>query len=150
MHLVDVENLLGGTTFGEAEVAATAAVYAEVAAVGGADLVIVSSSHQTAVATWFGWGPARRVVRSGPNGADLALIEIIETESLAVRFERVVIASGDGIFSHPAAQLQAHGVAVTVVSRRDSLSRELKLAVRDVRFIDLVPELEPAIAARVA
>jgi len=90
------------------------------------------------------------VVRSGPDGADLALVEIVEMEDVAVRFDRIVIASGDGIFAHPAAQLQASGVAVTVVSRPDALSRQLKLAARDIRYLDLMPKLGPAVARRMA
>jgi hypothetical protein len=149
-HLVDVENLLGGTSFTEVDVAVTAAVYHAVAGVAASDMVVVSSSHHTALATWFGWENARRVVRSGPDGADLALLNILETENVAVRFDRVVIASGDGIFARLAAQLQAQGVVVTIVSRPDSLSRELAFAVRDVRYFDPVPPSHPAVALRAA
>jgi hypothetical protein len=127
---------VGGPPFGEAVVAAAAGAYRPLAGVGGADLVVVSSSHHTAKATWFGWGNARRVVRSGPDGADLALIEIIEKEDVVARFGRIVIASGDQIFAGPAAALQAAGVAVTVVSRPELLSRRLRFAVRDVRYLD--------------
>lgn len=150
LHAVDVENLLGGTSFTEGEVATIAAAYRVVAGVASGDLVVVSSSYHTAAPTWFGWGNARRVVRSGPSGADLALLDVLETENVSVRFDRVVIASGDGIFALPAAQLQAQGVAVTIVCRRCSLSRELAFAARDVRYIDPVPQLPPAVALRVA
>lgn len=149
-HLVDVENLLGGTSFTEDDVAVTAAAYLVVAGVAASDLIVVSSSHHTALATWFGWENARRVVRSGPDGADLALLNVLETENVAVRFDRVVIASGDGIFARPAAQLQAQGVTVTIVSRPGSLSRELAFAVRDVRYLDPVPPSRPAVALRAA
>jgi hypothetical protein len=88
---------------------------------------------------WFGWGEARRVVRSGRDGADLALVQIVDTENVASRFERVVIGSGDGIFAEPAARLQSLGASVTVVSRRESLSRELSFAVRDVRILEPLP-----------
>lgn len=150
LHLVDIENLLGGTSFGETDAVIAAASYDVVADVGPTDLVVVSSSHHTAPAAWFGWGKARHVVRSGPDGADLALIEIIDTENVAVRFDRVVIASGDKIFAQPAAQLQAAGAAVTVVSRRDSLSRQLRFATRDLRYLDLMPALGPVASRKVA
>jgi hypothetical protein len=88
---------------------------------------------------WFGWGEARRVVRSGRDGADLTLIQIVDTENVAARFGRVVIGSGDRIFAEPAARLQSLGASVTVVSRRESLSRELRFAVRDVRFLESLP-----------
>jgi hypothetical protein len=143
LHLVDVENLLGGANFDEREAAAAAAAYGPVADLGETDLVVVASSHHAASATWFGWRNARRVVQSGPDGADRALIKIIETENIPARFERVVIASGDQIFAEPAARLQTLGVTVTVVSRPESLSRHLRFAVRDVRYLRLLPNLGP-------
>lgn len=79
---------------------------------------------------------ARRLVRSGENGADLALLQVLEQESVAERYDRVVLGSGDGIFAYAAAGLQAVGVDVTVVSRSDALSRRLGFAVRDVRSMD--------------
>lgn len=148
LHLVDVENLLGGTDFTELDVGATAARYCQIAGVGADDLVVVASSHHTALPVWFGWGEARRLVRSGPDGADLALLDVVRHEDVAVRFQRVVIGSGDGIFAFGAAALQRDGVGVTVVSRREFLSRQLRLAVRDVRFLS--PQLEPAIAGAAA
>src|SRR5829696_6714290 len=146
LHLVDVENLIGGTAYAELDVAITAAAYASVASVGATDLVVVASSHRTAAATWFGWGPARRVVRSGADGADLALIEIIDTEDVAARFDRVVIGSGDKIFADPSARLQLMGVTVTAVSRASALSRQLRLASRDVRYFEILPHVAPELA----
>jgi hypothetical protein len=150
LHLIDVENLLGGTSFSVIDVTLLAAAYGPVASVGPNDFVIISSSHYTAPATWFGWGRARRVVRSGPNGADLALIDVIETENVATRFARIVIGSGDKIFAESAAQLQTHGVHLTVVSRPESLSHQLRLAARDIRYLELMPELGPAALRKLA
>jgi hypothetical protein len=62
----------------------------------------------------------------------------------------VVIASGDGIFAQPAARLQRLGVELTVVSRPDALSRQLRLAVRDVRYLNVLPDLTPALAKAAA
>jgi hypothetical protein len=149
LHLIDVENLLGGTAFTEADVAAVRLAYTAVAGVVEGDFEIVGSSHFTAPAVWFGWGNARRVVRSGRDGADLALIEILETENVSARFGRVVIASGDQIFAEHAARLHRQGVRVTVVTRRDSLSSQLKLATRDQRFLDPEPEIAADLAARI-
>src|SRR4051812_22281292 len=77
LHLVDVENLLGGPWFTVGEVTAISLAYARTAGVAAGDLVVVASSHHTALAVWFGWGDARRLVRSGPDGADLALLDVI-------------------------------------------------------------------------
>jgi hypothetical protein len=151
LHLVDVENLAGGTTFREVDVAVIAAAYEPVASIGANDLVVVASSHFTAVQTWFGWGGGvRRLVRSGPDGADLALIEVLETEGVATRFDRVVIASGDRIFAEPAALLQVQYVDVTVVTRADALSNQVRLAVRDIRFLNVLPQLAADLGQRAA
>jgi hypothetical protein len=87
-------------------------------------------------------------VRSGPNGADLALLEVLEREEVEGRSSRVVIGSGDGIFAEAAARLQAGGVDVTVVTRAQSLSRRLRLAALNVRFIDDLPAEGATIAIR--
>ena len=61
------------------------------------------------------------MVRSGVDGADRALLSVVENEGIAVRFEGVVIASGDGIFAEAAALFAGCGLSVTVVSRERAL-----------------------------
>jgi len=78
--------------------------------------------------------------RSGPDGADLALLDVLRHENVATRFTQVAIGSGDHLFAEEAARLAAQGVWVTVVSRQRSLSRQLALAVREVIFLDAVAE----------
>jgi hypothetical protein len=137
LHLVDIENLVGCPTLGCTAVAHVAAKYAEVAGVAPYDHVVVASSHHGAPGAWFGWPGARRLVRSGCDGADLALLEVLESEDPLARFDRVAVGSGDGIFAEPAARLQVAGCEVTVVSRPSALSRRLQLAAKDVRFLEL-------------
>jgi hypothetical protein len=137
IHLVDPENLVGGPRFTAAEARLTHRGYVSIAPAGPVDMTILATSHFAAASAWLAWPrAARRLVRSGADGADLALLHVIEHEDLHGRFDRVVIGSGDGIFAMPAARLQELGCQVTVVSRRDALSRQLRFAVRDVRFID--------------
>jgi len=139
LHLIDVENLLAGPSFSRVASAVGRVAYEAVAPCGAMNQVVIATSHHAAAEAWFAWPPsARRLVRSGPTGADSALIEVVATEQLERRFDRVVIGSGDGIFAFPAARLQAAGVVVTVVTRRECLSRALRLAVRDIRFITAV------------
>ena len=61
----------------------------------------------------------------------------MQHENVAARFTHVVIGSGDGVFSQAAANLAARDVRVTVVSRRDSLSRALAGVAGDVRYLDV-------------
>lgn len=140
LHLVDAENLAGSASVTPVEAAAVEHAFVSVASVGTLDQVVVATSHHAAIATWFAWPQtARRLIQSGPDGADLALLAVIDHERIADRFCRVTIGSGDGIFAPAAALLQSMGCEVTVVTRRDALSRQLQLAVCDVRFIDLPP-----------
>jgi hypothetical protein len=137
LHLVDIENLVGCPTLGCAAVAHVAAKYAAVAGVAPNDHVVVASSHHGAPGAWFGWPGARRLLRSGCDGADLALLKVLESENPLARFGRIAVGSGDGIFAEPAARLQAAGCKVTVVSRPGALSRQLRLAALDVRFLEV-------------
>jgi hypothetical protein len=139
IHLVDVENLVGSSAVSRAEVAEICHAYGGVANVAPADLVVVASGACAAEATWYGWPSARRLLRRGVDGADRALLDVIDNEQLEMRFTRVVVASGDGIFARPCALLQERGCAVTVVTRPGALSGQLRLAVRDVRYIQAIP-----------
>ena len=87
-----------------------------------------------------GW---RYLARDGQDGADLALLEVLEGERLSERFDRVVIASGDHIFAPAVARLTRQGVHVTVVAHRDALAASLRLAAHEVRWINHNPH-EPA------
>lgn len=53
----------------------------------------------------------RILVRDGRDGADEALIDMVDVEHLAKRFERLVIASGDGKFADVTAAAQCGGTA---------------------------------------
>lgn len=134
LHLVDIENLTGtGLPDPRAVQRARLALNGAVP-VGAGDHVVVGSSHAAALAIFEGWGVARFVWRSGHDGADLALLGVLE-EDVTTRFDHVVIASGDGIFAEAAARLGAGGCDVTVVAREGGISRRLSTAVQDVRFL---------------
>jgi hypothetical protein len=144
LHLIDLENLVGSADFSREEAARVHRGYVQVAPSGAVDQMVLATSHHAAASAWFGWpATARRLVRSGQDGADLALLHVLASESVATRFDRVVIGSGDGIFAYEAARLQAAGVAVTVVTLHGALARQLGFAVRDVRY------LKPIAVARV-
>jgi NYN domain len=150
LHLTDVENLAGTASFSEPEACALHEAYERVAPGGDVNLAVIATSHHSAPAAWFGFSrTARRLVRSGTDGADMELLGVLEHEAIETRFDHVVIGSGDGIFAFEAARLQAAGVRVTVVTRRNALSSKLRLAVRDVRFIDPpAPTDTPAVTVR--
>ena len=150
VHLVDVENLVGGGRLTSADVAACFDAYVGLGLVGPDDHVIVGCSPMVQLEVGLGWGgPHRRVVGHGPDGADLALLDVVRTEALDARFTEVVVASGDHAFADAVARLRADGVAVTVVSRPDALSWRLyAVAGADpVRFPDLDTTFDLALEA---
>jgi hypothetical protein len=137
LHLIDVENLLGTTEPGPAQARDLRARYLLLVGVGILDHVVIASSHRALKSTGGWWPGARYLVRSGPDGADLELFDVMDSERIAERFCRVTIASGDGGFAPGAASLVTAGCHVTVVSRRAALSRQLALAVGwRVTYID--------------
>lgn len=144
LHLVDIENLAGVPAPTLGSVRKVQSCYTTCLPLGAMDQVVLASSHLTLLNAALGWPHARYRVRSGPNGADLALLDVLQHENVAVRFTHVVIGSGDGVFASAAAGLAALGVWVTVVSRRNSLSVRLALAAHEVIYLDA---MQPAVTA---
>jgi hypothetical protein len=140
LHLVDIENLAGDSLPSLSQVREVQGLYRGCLAFGVLDQVEIASSHLTLVNAALGWPRAHYRVRSGPDGADLALLDVLWHENVAMRFTHVAIGSGDHLFAAEAAHLAAQGVWVTVVSRRRSLSPRLALAAREVIFLDTVAE----------
>ena len=136
LHLVDIENLAGTAVPSLPQVMDVQGRYARRMALGADDQVIMASNHLALVNAAVGWPHARYRVRSGPNGADLELLDVIEFENVATRFTHVVIGSGDGMFGRAAEGLTAGGVRVTVVSLQRSLSASLARAARHVVYLD--------------
>jgi hypothetical protein len=136
LHLVDIENLAGATMPSLSQVREVRRDYAHCLPFGGLDQVVIASSHLTLLNAGLGWPAARYRIRSGPDGADLELLDVLLCENVATRFSCVAIGSGDGIFANAAAILAAAGIWITVVSRRSSLSPRLRLAAHEVLFID--------------
>lgn len=135
LHLVDIENLTGLARPGLADVVACHEAYPSL--VGDHDHVVVAFNHGAFSAVAWGWPDARLLMRSGKNGADQALLDVLTHERVEERFGAVVVGSGDGIFTEAVARLGGLGIAVTVVSRPEALSRLLRMAARHV--LDLAP-----------
>ena len=140
LHLVDIENLAGDSLPGLSQVREVRELYAWCLPFGAMDQVEVASSHLTLVNAGLGWPHAHYRVQSGPDGADLALLDVLRNENIPARFTHVAIGSGDHVFAEEAARLAAVGVWVTVVTRPDSLSRRLELAAREVIYLDALCE----------
>jgi hypothetical protein len=126
--LIDVENIAGvpcpsslDVSFVEARLRATIEGFDQAEC-------IVASSHRSAVPIGLAFPRARRLWRSGTDGADHALIDEMRDLRVMCRFSRVTLCSGDGIFAKSLADLAAAEVETTVVSVADRLSPRLRMA----------------------
>jgi hypothetical protein len=136
LHVVDIENLAGAAIPTLARVTEVQGQYLACLRFGADDQVVLAANHLALLNAGLGWPHARYRVRSGKNGADCELLDVLEHENVAARFNHVVIGSGDGGFGHAAASLAARGVRITVVSRWGSLAYELAKAARNVIYLD--------------
>jgi hypothetical protein len=136
LHLIDIENLAGVGKPSFEQIRVVQGIYVGHVTFGACDQVVVASSHLTLLSAALGWPHARYRIRSGPDGADLELLDILLYEKVAARFTSVVIGSGDGAFARAAASLAVAGVQVIVVSRPDSLSSRLAFAASEVIYLD--------------
>ena len=128
LHLVDIENALGGAVATADEVRAFWRAYREFAVgVGEDDHVVVASSSIMAKVAWFALPQAgiQRRVKDGKDGADHALLESVDLDRDAARFGRLVITSGDHIFAPLARDARAAGMRVHQVIGNGTPSREL-------------------------
>jgi hypothetical protein len=142
-----MENMTGGACLTAQPVQEIKRVLSALLGLGIHDHVVIGTSHIGLIEVGLNWHGARRVVRSGPNGADLALLDVLD-EGVSDRFEEVVIASGDGIFTAAVSALAAGGVGTTVVGRRGTIAKSLQLAATRVLYLsDLGPTpSEPLVA----
>jgi hypothetical protein len=103
---------------------------------------IVAYNHRAARNAAFWFPGALHRWRSGPDGADLALIDELSDLRCMGRFGQVTLCSGDGIFAEYVGILAAQGAHTTVISVEDRLARSLRLAAHEVVLLP-VPDPTP-------
>lgn len=126
--LIDIENISGGAIRTLAEARWVQRILDSTLGLRHQEQVIVGVSKAGAIHTGPVWTSARMVVGTGVDGADHALLDVLNNENIADRFDEVVLVSGDGIFTETVATLGGHGVKVTVVAHRTSLAKRLQMA----------------------
>ena len=127
LHLIDLENLCASGLPTEGLIAKVWRTYRYGVPTSLEDQYIVGSSHLFAMRAWFvlpDQGIQRRA-RSGKDGGELAILADVDLEHAASRFDRLVIASGDGMFTETAKAARKHGLHVHQVSGLGSCSRTL-------------------------
>ena len=136
LHLVDIENLAGGSAASDWDVIDALDEYRSTVAVGPNDHVVIASGRGLALTAGRAWPGPQLLVGSGVDGADLRLLEVARPVAwTAARFARVVIGSGDGIFAGLATDLRQAGLVVCAVSRPESLAICLRRAASVVRCL---------------
>ena len=130
LHLIDIENLSQTMILTEELVTEVKHEYFLATRPNPEDIFVVGVSHFNLAAASFGWGSgtAQYLVRSGDDGADLALLELLSTPSTLKRFNKVVIASGDGIFFQSSQMLAKRGIETSYVARQDCVARTIFLS----------------------
>ncbi len=135
--LIDIENLAATPSPSQEEVLAVKAALEALLPDFDMAFWVIACSHHAAPTVAFEFPSARHLWQSGSDGADLALLDVLERESVEQRFDRVSICSGDGIFAYEAGRLATSGVEVTAIAQKHCLSARLQLAVRNVHHLDL-------------
>ena len=145
-HLVaiDLENLAGTPRVPPAWAKEIGPFLAGLLCLRAEDLVYVagSPSNGMAVCTVAGDLHGQARTKRGKNGADLVLLDALETipesalSSPDAPIHIVVIASGDGIFTRAARRFRDQGLTVVGVSRRRSMNRALAAACTQVVYLD--------------
>lgn len=133
--VVDIENMVGGAVLSQAQADAAWRGIEQVILLRGDDHIVIGASHLSALAAGLSRPSARLLVRSGLNGADSVLLEVLDEENVENRFDEVVVISGDGIFADTIARLGGLGVPVTIVARLGHVARRLRMAAARVALI---------------
>ena len=131
VHLVDVDNLTCGPTQDLVVHQQVRRWYDTASQRQVGDLCFVAMSHYSAFPTSQVWAGAKLYWRSGPDGADHALIDAIDEIELS-GLKRVCLGSGDTIFRYALCAVRERGVPVAVVSLRRSLSARIRSIADDL------------------
>ncbi len=126
LHLVDIENLMGGPRAGPSVIEWAVSAYQGTVPLAEGDHPVIGSNPYLWPCVDRCWSSARLVGRHGPDGADKALKEVVKNvDFILPRYDRIVVGSGDGDFLDVVWKYRARHLVVEVVARRRSLSREL-------------------------
>lgn len=127
LHLIDVENLVGGVAAGRDAVAPALDAYRRTIDIGPEDHVVLGTGTELAFAAKATWPGALLRIGRGIDGADRALLSVLDPAFIASHYHRLVVGSGDHAFAPMVADLRARRMAVVVVARdRMSLSADLR------------------------
>lgn len=152
LHLIDLENLCGSGIAPTDVIERVWNTYRYGVPTSPRDQYVVGTSHGFAARAWFvlpQQGIQRRA-RSGTDGGELSILTALDLAHAVRRFDRLVIASGDGMFTGTATTARQHGLHVHQVSGIGACSRTLAAAAHTHSRLRLgLPLPAPAPAERV-
>lgn len=128
LHLLDIENLCGTSHLTPSMVTYVLDAYRREIGIGPSDHVVVGVSHHSALAVGRAVPDVRLCVRSGADGADLVLLDVLCGEQVQKRFAEVCLGTGDGVFADSAAMMAGRGTRIRVIAGFGTASRRLRLA----------------------
>lgn len=138
--LADVENLVGSPSPMSVDIREVFLRVQELCSLQPNDLVIAGGSGADALFSIADSLPGARIVfQTGTDGADLALLETVDSQAYCEQFDRLVIASGDHIFAEAAARIAGYGLQVEVCARMGSLAKTLRMAAHKSYELPSVP-----------
>ncbi len=145
LHLIDIQNILGErhSIATDEEVQSTVERWLTHVGHREGDHVVIACNPAIGLAAGLAIGGGQLLVRHGPDGADLALLDWAPIEHIADRFGQVVIGSGDRIFTMFARALRLRGVEVRACTREGSMSRVLRSAIESPVTCRSVEDLRP-------
>jgi ketosteroid isomerase-like protein len=138
VHVVDVENLIG-EDHRDATVEQIRAVIEDYRRLVGArdgDLFFFGANPELKFRVMVATGSNQVRGYKGKDGADKALLDVVDGDWVVGQFDRVCVASGDHAFAPLARSLKGEGLHVTVVSRPMSVSAELYRAASEHLVLD--------------
>lgn len=125
--LLDIENMMFGAHETDAVRNRSAEILALAEARRPTDMVIVGCNPSMAFRAKDLFPNAQIVTGRGKDGADAALIDMIDIRHAAERFNELVIVSGDHAFAPIAHAARKVGLSVRVVAPRHGLSTALRV-----------------------
>ena len=125
LHVIDIENLMGGPNSDVARIQLALQHYRTTANFAKGDHAYVGCDAHLLPSVHEAWPAVLIRPGRGPDGADHALLAVLDTEDISRRYSRVVLGSGDGIFTPIVSELLDHNVRVLIVALTGSLSRQL-------------------------
>jgi hypothetical protein len=136
MHLIDIENLCMASNPTLEQVVEARRCYLDLVKPGDNDqfLVTVSSRHNLAAAA-FGWKGANLKLHEGHDGADILLAKAIVDDHLESRFDKVVVASGDGGLAPFVSHLKSLLKNVVIVSQPNAIAFSMRISGASVKYL---------------